>query len=90
MKALLKSLDEQKITLKIDDDTKRAIAMMGFSPEFGARPIIGIIRKELRRPLSKLIIAGKAHSGDTVEVVKTENGIMFNVNGNKIDNFINN
>lgn len=55
--------------------------MMGFSPEFGARPIIGIIRKELRRPLSKLIIAGKVKSGDEVEVVKEETGIKFKVNG---------
>lgn len=81
LKALLKSLDEQKIKLIINDETKRAIAMMGFSPEFGARPIIGIIRKELRRPLSKLIIAGKVKSGDEVEVVKEETGIKFKVNG---------
>lgn len=81
LKALLKSLDEQKIKLTINDETKRAIAMMGFSPEFGARPIIGIIRKELRRPLSKLIIAGKVKSGDEVEVVKEETGIKFKVNG---------
>lgn len=33
--------------------------MMGFNPQYGARPVIGIIRKELRHPLSKLIISGK-------------------------------
>ena len=30
--------------------------------------LCGIIRKELRHPLSKLIISGKVKSGDTVEV----------------------
>jgi ATP-dependent Clp protease ATP-binding subunit ClpA len=43
--------------------------MMGFNPQYGARPILGIIRKQLRHPLSKLIISGTIKSGDTVEVV---------------------
>lgn len=81
LKGLMKLLDEQHIKLEIDDETKRAIAIMGFTPQFGARPIIGIIRKELRRPLSKLIISGKVKSGDTVKVRKDESGIIFEVNG---------
>ena len=89
LKGLVKLLDEQNITLKIDDDTKKAIAMMGFSPQFGARPIIGIIRKELRRPMSKLIISGKLKAGDTVEVKCTDGAIAFEVNGKRIENFLN-
>ncbi len=81
LKSLLKSLDEQKIKLQIDDETKKAIAMTGFNPQFGARPIIGIIRKELRRPLSKLIISGKVKSGDTVTVKHEEGQVAFYVNG---------
>ena len=30
------------------------------------RPILGIIRKEIRRPLSKLIVSGDIESGDKV------------------------
>ncbi|MBM6857815.1 AAA family ATPase [Caecibacteroides pullorum] len=68
LKGLLKLLEEQDIKLNITQETKRDIAMMGFNPQYGARPVIGIIRKELRHPLSKLIISGKIKSGDTVEV----------------------
>ncbi|MBQ7213073.1 MAG: ATP-dependent Clp protease ATP-binding subunit [Bacteroidales bacterium] len=89
LKGLVKLLDEQNITLKIDDETKKAIAMMGFSPQFGARPIIGIIRKELRRPMSKLIISGKMKAGDTVEVKCTDGTVSFEVNGKRIENFLN-
>ena len=63
--------------------------MMGFSPQFGARPIIGIIRKELRRPMSKLIISGKMKAGDTVEVKCTDGTVSFEVNGKRIENFLN-
>ena len=68
LKGLLKLLEEQDIHLVLTPEAKREIAMMGFNPQYGARPVIGIIRKELRHPLSKLIIAGKIKSGDTVEV----------------------
>lgn len=68
LKGLLKLLEEQDIKLNISQETKRDIAMMGFNPQYGARPVIGIIRKELRHPLSKMIISGKIKSGDTVEV----------------------
>lgn len=68
LKGLLKLLEEQDIKLNISQETKRDIAMMGFNPQYGARPVIGIIRKEFRHPLSKLIISGKIKSGDTVEV----------------------
>jgi ATP-dependent Clp protease ATP-binding subunit ClpA len=74
LKGLLKLLGEQNITLSISPEVKQKIAMMGFNPQYGARPILGIIRKQLRHPLSKLIISGKVKSGDTVEVVVNENG----------------
>jgi ATP-dependent Clp protease ATP-binding subunit ClpA len=73
LKGLLKALEEQNIVLKIEDDAKSFIAMSGFNAQFGARPIIGTIRKELRRPLSKLIISGAIKSGDAV-TIRIENG----------------
>ena len=77
LKGLLKLLEEQDIKLNISQETKRDIAMMGFNPQYGARPVIGIIRKELRHPLSKLIISGKIKSGDTVEVRMKEGKPKF-------------
>ena len=72
LKSLLKALEEQNIALRIEEEAKRFIAMSGFNAQFGARPIIGTIRKELRRPLSKMIISGKIKGGDEV-VLNLEN-----------------
>lgn len=63
---LIKSLDNQDIKLKIDESAKNYITRAGFNTRYGARPVLGIIRKEIRRPLSKMIIAGDIESGDTV------------------------
>ena len=63
---LLKMLREQNISLTIDDSARKYVTKVGFNAHYGARPILGIIRKEIRRHLSKLIISGDINSGDSV------------------------
>lgn len=63
---LLKMLREQNISLTIDESARKYVTKVGFNAHYGARPILGIIRKEIRRPLSKLIISGDINSGDRV------------------------
>ena len=63
---LLKMLREQNISLTIDDSARKYVTKVGFNAHYGARPILGIIRKEIRRPLSKLIISGDINSGGSV------------------------
>ena len=77
LKGLLKLLEEQGITLVMSDEVKKEIAMKGYNQQYGARPLIGIIRKELRHPLSKLIISGAIKSGDTVEVRLNDGKLEF-------------
>ncbi len=72
IKNLLKTLNEQNITLKIDDTARKYVTSVGFNAHYGARPILGIIRKEIRRPLSKLIIAGDVQPGYTVTMMYDE------------------
>lgn len=66
IKNLVKSLNNQDIQLEIDNSAKQYITKVGFNIHYGARPVLGIIRKEIRRPLSKMIIAGDIVAGDTV------------------------
>lgn len=79
LKGLLKLLSEQEIWLEMSDEVKANIAMRGFDPQYGARQIIGNIRKELRHPLSKLIISGKVKGGDTVVVSLADGEVCFDV-----------
>lgn len=72
IKNLTKSLDEQKIKLVIDDTARKYITKVGFNTHYGARPVLGIIRKEIRRPLSRLIISGDLKPGYTVTMKYNE------------------
>ena len=69
---LLKMLREQNISLTIDESARKYVTKVGFNAHYGARPILGIIRKEIRRPLSKLIISGDINSGDSVTMKYNE------------------
>ena len=79
LKGLLKLLNEQDIKLEMSDEVKAKVAMRGCDPQYGARQIIGNIRKDLRHPLSKLIIAGKVKGGDTVVVGVDGDELKFDI-----------
>lgn len=73
LKGLYKVLDDKGIKIEITDDAKEKLALSGYSPKYGARPIVGVIRNQLRRPLSRMIIAGKLIRGSMVRVKTDEN-----------------
>jgi ATP-dependent Clp protease ATP-binding subunit ClpA len=73
LKGLYKMLENLGIELVIDDKAREYLAMSGFTPKYGARPLIGVIRNELRRPLSRKIITGEVTKGSKVSVSLDEN-----------------
>ena len=73
LKNLYKMLEIQGIELLIDEKAKEKLAMSGFTPKYGARPLISVIRNEIRRPLSRKIIAGDVYRGSRVTINLDEN-----------------
>lgn len=79
-KELLELLEKLEIKLEIETKDKEQIALKGFSSEYGARPIKGTIRNQLKRPLSRMIIANEIKKGDTIKVTLDGEGeIKFTV-----------
>lgn len=74
LKNLYKSLELQGIQLNIQQEAKELLAKSGYTPKYGARPLVGVIRNSLRRPLSKMIIAGEIGRGDTVNLKASPEG----------------
>jgi ATP-dependent Clp protease ATP-binding subunit ClpB len=68
LKSMYQALDKQGITLNITDKAKTVLAKQGFTPAYGARPLSGVIRTQLRRPLSRKIITGEIKNGDAVNL----------------------
>ena len=75
-------LSENEIQLAITDKAKEKLALMGFSPKYGARPVNGVIRNYLRRPVSRMIISGKVNSGQELKLdLNKQNDLAWNVQG---------
>jgi len=66
LKQLESALDLQGIKLELDAQTRRALAKEGFTPQYGARPLRGVIRNRLRRPISRMIIGHQVMKGQSI------------------------
>ena len=73
LRKLLKQLDKQGITLEISDAAKQDLALSGYTPEYGARPLTGVIRNQLRRPISRLVIGEEVGKGSVIALDVDEN-----------------
>lgn len=74
----VKILNRQGINLEVDSKAKDYLAKSGFTPKYGARPIAGVIRNQIRRPLSKKIITGELQKGDTVTLsIDNDNNLVW-------------
>jgi ATP-dependent Clp protease ATP-binding subunit ClpA len=70
LKPLLEQLRRQGIGLALSPEAREHLALSGFTPRYGARPITGVIRQQLRRPISRLIVSGEARKGTELTLTK--------------------
>jgi ATP-dependent Clp protease ATP-binding subunit ClpB len=73
MKELQNRLKEQEIEVTITDSAREFIAVNGFDPIYGARPLKRFIQRNIETKLARAIIAGHVHDHSVVGVT-TENG----------------
>ena len=77
-------LKQSEIELLISDKAKENLALLGYSPKYGARPIAGVIRNYLRRPVSRMIISGEVKANDKLLLdLNSEDELVWKVNHNK-------
>ena len=59
--------------MNIEQEAKEMLAKSGFTPKYGARPLIGVIRNKLRKPLSKKIISGEIERSAVINLKVDKN-----------------
>ena len=72
-----KLLENNEIALHVTDSAKELLADIGYDPAFGARPLKRTVIKMLETPVSRLIISGQLHAGQTLTVDEKEKEIIF-------------
>ncbi|OMH27585.1 ATP-dependent chaperone ClpB [Tersicoccus phoenicis] len=65
---LASRLTDRRLTLDVADAAREWLALTGFDPAFGARPLRRLVQREIGDRLARGILAGEIADGDTVRV----------------------
>ncbi len=77
-------LNENKITLNVDESVIEKLASDGFDINFGARPLRREIEKQLENPLASYLINQGGKKQCIVDVIIEDNEICFKVDENTV------
>jgi len=66
--SLAKRLESRRITLDVSAAAKEWLAMTGWDPAYGARPLRRLVQQAIGDRLAKELLAGGVRDGDTVKV----------------------
>jgi ATP-dependent Clp protease ATP-binding subunit ClpC len=67
---LVKRLKDKEITLTLTNEARDLLAIKGFDPAYGARPMRRAVERFLEDPLAESLLRGDVKPGDFVNVVK--------------------
>jgi ATP-dependent Clp protease ATP-binding subunit ClpB len=76
LKNIQNTLREYNLELDVREDALEWLAVHGYDPQSGARPVKRLIQKEIVNELSKEIISGKVSKDDRV-LIGVEGGKLF-------------
>ena len=68
LKRVVKRLEAQGLALELSDDALAQVAIEGYDPAYGARPLKRVIQNRILDPLSLDLLEGNFKDGDTIRV----------------------
>jgi ATP-dependent Clp protease ATP-binding subunit ClpB len=73
-------LDNNNLKLEVSDSAIDWLAVHGYDPQAGARPVKRLIQKEIINELSKELISGKIQKENTVKIDVDKDHLNFTSN----------
>lgn len=74
---LTKRLAERHITIEVTDAAKSELAVEGFDPTYGARPLKRTIQRRIQDVLAMKILEGEFHEGDHILIDSVRGELNF-------------
>ncbi len=84
-KLIQRRLDESGIKLEADEQVLDHLALVGFDPQFGARPLKRVMQREILNALSKDILAGNVHKDSVIGITLNEEDQIEFINLDKVE-----
>jgi ATP-dependent Clp protease ATP-binding subunit ClpA len=70
-------LAERRVAITLTPEARAWLAVRGYDPVFGARPLGRVVQKEVRDPLTDEILFGQLENGGTVTIGAADNQLTF-------------
>ena len=67
-------LAEQRVAITLEPDAREWLAVKGYDPIYGARPLSRVVQTEVRNPLTDEILFGRLENGGTVSICLSATG----------------
>nr|WP_300315475.1 ATP-dependent chaperone ClpB [Halomonas sp.] len=77
LERLRSRLAEHDLGLDVSDSAMAQLAVVGFDPVYGARPLKRAIQSRIENPLAQDLLAGKFQPGDVIHVDADEGHLTF-------------
>jgi ATP-dependent Clp protease ATP-binding subunit ClpB len=65
---LARRLDDRRLTLEVTDAAREWLALTGYDPAYGARPLRRLVQTQIGDRLARAILAGEVRDGDKVRI----------------------
>jgi len=70
-------LAERHVAITLTEEARAWLAVKGYDPVFGARPLGRVVQKEVRDPLTDQILFGALEHGGTVTIGVANDALTF-------------
>ncbi|CAM5788324.1 Chaperone protein ClpB OS=Cellulomonas persica OX=76861 GN=clpB PE=3 SV=1 [Cellulomonas persica] len=74
---LAKRLQDRRLTLEVSPAAREWLAIEGYDPAYGARPLRRLVQREIGDNLARALLSGQIHDGQTVVVDRGETGLTI-------------
>ena len=74
---LEQQLSERRVAIALTPEARTWLAVKGYDPVFGARPLARVVQTQVRDPLTDQILFGALENGGTVEIGVADGELKF-------------
>ena len=76
-------LEEKGVTLELDEEARTWLAVHGYDPEMGARPMARLIQEKIKKPLAEALLFGELAGGGHLRITVKDEELAFEMKGKK-------
>ena len=70
-------LQEQQVTIEVDEAARLWLAERGYDPKMGARPMARVIQQHIKKPLAEELLFGRLAGGGHLVISERDGELTF-------------